>query len=165
VQADEHHRVNASAGLLAWIAASKYCDALPLYRQESIFTRFGIDMSRTTMARWMIELGDIFTPLVELIKAKIFASGVCHADETTVPILEKYHEWIHAHRHSVPPKSKLGEAFTYASNHEQLLRKYVEYGDVAIDNNHIESLIRQFVIGRANWLFCDITDGADVICS
>jgi transposase len=80
---------NASAGLLAWIATSKYCDALPLYRQESIFTRFGIDMSRTTMARWMIEIGDIFTPLVELIKSKIFASGVCHADETTVQVLKE----------------------------------------------------------------------------
>jgi len=80
---------NASPGLLAWIATSKYCDHIPLYRQEAMFERVGIDMSRTTTARWMIELGDIFTPLVSLIKEKIHSSGVCHADETTVQVLKE----------------------------------------------------------------------------
>lgn len=42
---------NASPGLLAWKATSKYCDHIPLYRQESMFERAGIDMSRTTTAR------------------------------------------------------------------------------------------------------------------
>lgn len=37
----------------------------------------------------MIELGDIFTPLVALIKEKIHSSGVCHADETTVQVLKE----------------------------------------------------------------------------
>ena len=80
---------NASPGLLAWIVTAKFCDHLPLYRQETIFERGGVEMSRTTMARWMIELGDIFDPLVALIKEKIHASGVCHADETTVQVLKE----------------------------------------------------------------------------
>jgi transposase len=71
-----------------------------------------------------------------------------------------FFEWIHEKRNSIPPKCKLGEAFTYAANHEHLLKRYLSYGDVAIDNNHIESLIRQFVMGRGNWMFCDTTDGA-----
>jgi len=40
----------ASAGLLAYIAVSKYADSLPLYRQSSILARFGIEMNRTTLA-------------------------------------------------------------------------------------------------------------------
>jgi transposase len=40
----------ATAGLLAYIVIAKYCDALPLYRQEKIFSRLGIELSRSTMA-------------------------------------------------------------------------------------------------------------------
>ena len=46
----------ASAGLLAYIAVSKYADSLPLYRQSNILSRFGIEMNRTTLANWMIKL-------------------------------------------------------------------------------------------------------------
>lgn len=46
---------NASASVLAYIAIAKYVDALPLYRQEAIFKRIGLDLSRQTMARWMIQ--------------------------------------------------------------------------------------------------------------
>ena len=44
---------NASASVLAYIAVAKYVDALPLYRQEAIFKRIGLDLSRQTMARWI----------------------------------------------------------------------------------------------------------------
>jgi transposase len=40
-------------GLLAHIAASKYCDGLPLYRQAGILAREGIDIARAVMADWM----------------------------------------------------------------------------------------------------------------
>ena len=45
---------NASPGLLAHIATAKYCDALPLARQEQILERAGIDLPRATTARWMM---------------------------------------------------------------------------------------------------------------
>ena len=41
----------ATSGLLAFIAVSKYQDALPFYRLENIFERYGIEISRETMAR------------------------------------------------------------------------------------------------------------------
>ena len=44
----------ASPGLLAHIAVSKYQDALPLYRQETILQRIGVDLPRATLANWMI---------------------------------------------------------------------------------------------------------------
>ena len=121
--------------------------------------RAGAKSGSTLADRAIAEIGKLYAVEKEALGMSS-EERQSHRQAYSVPIIEKYFEWIHANRHSVPPKSKLGEAFTYAANHEQLLRKYVEHGDVAIDNNHIESLIRQFVIGRANWLFCDTTDGA-----
>src|SRR5690606_24521577 len=43
--------------LLAYIAVSKYADGLPLYRQEAIFLRDGVEVSRSLMAQWMGHLG------------------------------------------------------------------------------------------------------------
>ena len=46
-------KTNASASLLAFIICSKYADGLPLYRQEQIFSRYGIDVDARSMARWV----------------------------------------------------------------------------------------------------------------
>ena len=43
----------AAVGLLAWIAACKYLDHLPLYRQNEIYARAGVDISRSTLADWV----------------------------------------------------------------------------------------------------------------
>jgi len=40
------------AGLLAQVAVSKYADHLPLYRQEGIFRRHGVELPRQTMCDW-----------------------------------------------------------------------------------------------------------------
>ncbi len=54
----------ASVQLLAWILVAKYADALPLYRLEGILKRHGGQISRTTMANWIIRLDDVFKPLI-----------------------------------------------------------------------------------------------------
>ncbi len=43
----------ASAGLLAWIALSKYVDHLPLYRLEQMSSRWGATLPRSSMADWI----------------------------------------------------------------------------------------------------------------
>lgn len=57
----------ASPGLLAHIVTAKFLDGLPLYRQERMFSRIGVDLSRTTMARWMIAVGELVAPLITLL--------------------------------------------------------------------------------------------------
>ena len=52
----------ASPGLLAHITVSKYQDALPLYRQEAILKRIGVDLPRATLANWMIQAGTLSSP-------------------------------------------------------------------------------------------------------
>lgn len=76
-----------AASLLAWIAASKFADHLPLYRQAKIFTRFGVEMSRSSMASWMIQAAEKCQPLIDLIRMEILA-GICvNVDETTLQVL------------------------------------------------------------------------------
>lgn len=80
---------NASASLLAYIATAKYVDALPLYRQEAIFKRIGLDLSRQTMARWMIQVGEKIGPLITLLREEMLKSHYLHMDETVVQVLKE----------------------------------------------------------------------------
>lgn len=77
----------ASPSLLAYIATAKFVDGLPLYRQERIFDRFGIDLNRTTMARWMIKMGNLAGPLSRLLLDDLLESPVIHMDETEVQVI------------------------------------------------------------------------------
>ena len=79
----------ASPGLLAHTVVSKYADALPLYRQEVILGRLGIELPRATMSRWMIQLGVLVEPLINQLRAKILEGPVVHSDETPIQVLKE----------------------------------------------------------------------------
>jgi transposase len=79
----------ASPTLLANIAVSKFCDHLPLYRQESIFKRLSIDLSRQTMSVWMVKAGIAITPIINLMQDNILSYDVSFADETTIQVLNE----------------------------------------------------------------------------
>lgn len=79
----------ASPGLLAYIACSKYQDALPLARLETIFSRYGIAINRTTMARWMIQLSDLVLPLLHLMHSDLLEKPVIGCDETPTQVLNE----------------------------------------------------------------------------
>ena len=75
-------------GLLAHVAVSKYGDHLPLHRQEAIFQRQGVDVSRQTMADWMRACADLADPLYELMKQGVLDSKAVQTDDTPVPVLD-----------------------------------------------------------------------------
>jgi transposase len=79
----------ASAGLLAYIATQKYCDALPLYRQSDIFKRSGIHLDRTNLANWMIRCGTLVQPLINLLQERVLERPVIHMDETPLQVLSE----------------------------------------------------------------------------
>ena len=279
----------ATATLLSQIITSKYQYALPLYRQESLFKQYGIELSRKTMADWMIKSAALFTPLYQRLQAILLQQGVIQADETTLkvinedkvksymwlyctgtdspnntttpnivlydyqsgragqcavdylqgftgylqvdgyagyektsatlvgcwaharrkfieaqtaqpkgktgkadmalsmiqklyrleislkdksaddkyqqrqekakPLLEQFHQWLE--KANVPPKTALGAAITYCKNQWHKLIRYIEYGNLSIDNNRAERAIKPFVIGRKNWLFSKTANGAN----
>lgn len=80
---------NASPGLLAHVVTAKYQDALPLYRQEAVLARSGIDIPRNTLASWMIKAGELIQPLLNVLEDTLLAYPVLHCDETRVQVLSE----------------------------------------------------------------------------
>ena len=288
----------ASSGLLAHIVQAKYCHHLPLYRQEAIWKGLDIDISRGSMCRWLVQLGNEVQPIVDEIFEQMTLLPYIQADETKVTVINEksqpqkpshtgymwvynntagtiyeykhsregrhakerldefsgyvqsdayggYNQlfadgnrvsvgcWAHARRKFIevikplekankkrkkdtmadafikkiadlykieseikekglleeqikaerqlratpilndiktsldeivlktPPKSLLGKAVAYALNNWAALNRYIEHGQLDIDNNDTERRIKPFTIGRKNWLFSGNTKGAE----
>lgn len=79
----------ASPGLLAHVTVAKYQDALPLYRQERILQRIGVELPRATLANWMIRAGELIQPLINLMRDRLLAYDILQMDETTVQVLKE----------------------------------------------------------------------------
>jgi transposase len=284
----------ATASLLSQIITSKYQYGLPLYRQESMFKQYGIDLSRQTMSGWILKSADLLKALYEKLHKILLQQNVIQADETTLkviesdkskcymwlyctgtdspennhtdtpnivlydfhesrasqcaidflqghsgylqvdgyqgyaatdaslagcwaharrkfkeadiaqskgkpkagkatwamnhikklyrietlikdktpvekqayreehatPLLEEYKTWLDKSIQQVPPKSALGKALAYSLNQWPKLIRYLEDGELNIDNNRAERAIKPFVIGRKNWLFSNTANGA-----
>lgn len=281
-----------TAGLLAHVCVAKYDDHLPLYRQSEIWDRLGVNLPRSTLSSWVLQVGNLLAPMIPLLQNHIVSSGYVNADETTTqvlkepgrvptatsymwvymtgnhthtsivyeyqptrhgdhaktflngfrgtlqtdgysgyhavtgseevisagcfaharrkfydvwvvlkkdgaaskaleiigklyeverqmaeekfttdhiktyrqevskPILEALHTWLISIKPKVPPKSPLSKAITYTLNQWKPLTRYLEDGQLFIDNNAAERQIRPFTIGRKNWLFMGSVEGA-----
>jgi transposase len=79
----------ASPGLLAHVTVSKYQDGLPLYRQETILKRIGIELPRATLANWMIKAGTLVQPLINLMRDRLLEYDIIQMDETPVQVLKE----------------------------------------------------------------------------
>jgi transposase len=79
----------ASPGLLAHITVSKYQDALPLYRQEIILKRIGVELPRATLANWMSQAGSLVQPVINLLRDHLLAYDILQMDETPVQVLQE----------------------------------------------------------------------------
>jgi transposase len=285
----------ATPSLLSQIITSKYQYGLPLYRQEAMFKQYGIDLSRKTMAEWMIKSQLALQILYERLRELLLQQSVIQADETTLkvigeakttcymwlycsgtdsprtnprdgsipnivlydyqnsrrgqcaadfldgysgylqvdgykgytktqatlvacmaharrkfveaqtaqpkgktgkanwalnhiqklyrietkikgetteekhrirqaealPLLIQFKDWLDKSAEQVPPKTALGKALAYSLNQWPKLIRYIEDGNLSIDNNRAERAIKPFVIGRKNWLFSNTANGAN----
>ena len=79
----------ATATLLAYILVAKFCDALPFYRQEKIFTRLGIDIPRQSMCNWAMKVSRACEKLMELLYDQVRGGPLINADETSVQVLNE----------------------------------------------------------------------------
>jgi len=271
-------------GLLAQIVVNKYGDHLPLYRQQGIFKRYGIEIARSTQCCWIASTTNLASPLVHSMRLDLLDSGIIKTDDTAVtvlgdnrgsykgrlwvyigdgghphqifvyspdregrwpkdflkdyrgylqsdaytgydalhetgiievacwahmrryffealtitkdrralvplawikhlfkieedardldaqarmamrqeraePVLKRFKIWIDEMGLMVLPKSKLGAALTYATNQWDALNRYLENGDLCIDNNASERALRTVAIGRKNWMFAGSDQG------
>ena len=285
----------ATPSLLSQIITSKYQYALPLYRQEQMFKQYGIELSRKTMADWMIKSSELLVPIYQQLKTIQLQQTVINADETPLkvihedknrcymwvyctgsdsppdknltkdpppnivlydyqnsragrcardyldgyqgylqvdgyagyeqseatlvgcfaharrkfievqraqvkgktgkadwaighirklyrieseikdedpaekqaqrralakPLLDQFKAWLDQSALQVPPKSAVGKAIAYSLGQWSKLERYIEDGNLQIDNNRAERAIKPFVIGRKNWLFSNTANGA-----
>jgi len=270
-----------TTGLLAHVLVAKYLDHLPLYRQEGIFGRAGLEIPRSTLAQWVGRCGVAVQPLVDALRDAMFERRVLHADETPVsmlapgtgkthkayvwaygttpydplqavvydfaesragqharrfldgwqgklvcddftgykalfatgvtevgcmaharrkfhdlwvshksplaeealrffrtlydiertaqslgaedrqrlrvlqtrPVLDTFHRWLLLKRQQATDGTAAARAIDYSLKRWDALVRFVDDGDLPIDNNHMENRIRPIALGRANWLF------------
>lgn len=80
----------ASASAVAWTMYQKYANGLPLYRQEKDWKQYGAQISRTTLANWIIYCSqNYFQPMYDYFHRKLLKRGFAMADETRVQVLNK----------------------------------------------------------------------------
>ncbi|MFT7184704.1 MAG: transposase [Pseudohongiellaceae bacterium] len=82
-------KVMGSVNLMTYIVIAKYADGLPLYRLENIIKRYGGDISRATLANWMIALSKQVQPLINLLREHQHSGSLIMADETRVQVLKE----------------------------------------------------------------------------
>lgn len=76
----------AGPGLVAHIAVNKYADHLPLYRQEAILARQGVDLSRQTLCGWLAAAASLLSPLWQRMARVVLQSRVIHTDDTPLKV-------------------------------------------------------------------------------
>jgi transposase len=78
-------------GLVAQVVTSKVADHLPLYRQQDVLARSGLELSRSTLCEIMASAAFLLEPLAGLLKQRLLASGFLGADDTPVRLLDPAH--------------------------------------------------------------------------
>ena len=80
----------ASPNAVADVMTQKYVDGVPLARQEKVWARDGVELSRNTLANWVIQVSQRWLkPLVRQMKRALLEANVIHADETVVQVLKE----------------------------------------------------------------------------
>lgn len=78
----------ATEALVAHVLVSKFCDALPLYRQAQMLARQGVTLDRSTLSNWVGRACWWLTPLYDLVVGTVLSSAKVFADDTTLPVLD-----------------------------------------------------------------------------
>lgn len=80
----------ASASVVAWTMYQKYANAMPLYRQEQDWKQFGAQLSRATLANWIIRCTmDYFLPVYDFFIRELLKRQFLMADETRIQVLKE----------------------------------------------------------------------------
>jgi hypothetical protein len=74
-------------------------------------------------------------------------------EQTSRPVLEQLHTYLLKINDELLPKSEAGQAVAYMLKNWAALTRYLDDGDLPIDNNHTERSLRGVAVGRNNWTF------------
>ena len=133
-------------GLLAHVAVSKYADHLPLYRQEGILKRFGVELARSTMCSWMAATADLLAPIVRAMLKRVLTSVVIQSDDTSVKVQDHDGKGI-----------KTGRLWNYSGDHNHRFTVYDYTPDHSGDGP------RRVLQGFEGYLQADAYTGYDAL--
>lgn len=122
---------------------------------------FTKDQLKETVAYQAMERIGILYKIEELLRDKTVEERYEERQKQSKPILDALFEWLHTMEGSVDRSSLIGDAILYTLNQEVYLRRYLEDGHLSIDNNSAERALKNFSVGRRNWLFAKSIRGAD----
>ena len=101
----------ATPSLLSQIITSKYQYALPLYRQESLFKQYSIELSRKTMSSWLLTIIPLLMRIVDRLRLIQLLQNVIHADETPLKVIHedknKCYMWVYCTGTDSPDDSNI----------------------------------------------------------
>ena len=66
---------------------------------------------------------------------------------------DKLHQWLLLHRQKTTDGTAMAKAIDYSLGRWQALTRFLDDGDLPIDNNWVENRIRPIAVGRSNWMF------------
>ncbi len=117
-------------------------------------------LKKTTAYQAMSRIGILYK-IEELIKDKTPEERYEERQKQSRPVVDALFDWLHSLEGSVDRSSLIGDAILYTLNQEKYLRRYLDDGHLSIDNNSAERAIKNFAVGRRNWLFAKSIRGAD----
>ena len=117
-------------------------------------------LKETVAYQAMARIGILYK-VEELIRNKTPEERYEERQKQSRPVVDALFEWLHSMEDSVDRSSLIGDAILYTLNQEPYLRRYLEDGHLSIDNNSAERAIKNFAVGRRNWLFARSIRGAD----
>lgn len=117
-------------------------------------------LKETVAYNAMARIGILYK-VEELIKNKTPEERYEERQKQARPVVDALFEWLHSMEDSVDRSSLIGDAILYTLNQESYLRRYLDDGHLSIDNNSAERAIKNFAVGRRNWLFAKSIRGAD----
>jgi transposase len=79
----------ATESTFSYIISQKFLNAMPLYRISKDLKRYGVNIHRSTMARWVIKLAEACRGLYNLLKDEIRGGPLIHLDETKLQVLKE----------------------------------------------------------------------------
>jgi len=116
----------ASPSAMAYVMSQKFVYGMPLYRQEQQWERLGVEISRQTMANWMIQGSERWLrPIYERMWEYLLKRDILHADETTLQVLHEperpadstSYMWLYRTGRDGPPIVLYDYQTTRASKH------------------------------------------------
>ena len=148
-----YQKVPCQAHALCWAHARRYfVEAIPPdLREEDLFGSICKEAIERINEFFAIDKKLAGLPTKERAKQRL---------QLEKEKLEAYFAWLQQVEPKVLPKSKLGKAVQYSLSHKKELQAFLKSGNAALSNNICERAIRNFTIGRKNWLFSDSPKGA-----